>query len=247
MFESHPRFAPPGNKDQPVWRYMDFPKFVSLVDRGALFFPAASRLGDPFEGSYSRANLALRPTWYGEHANSIEIQSAGLKLELLDSTLVSCWHMNDSESMAMWRMYAATDYGIAIRSTYDRLCQSFSLPQPLYIGTVRYIDYDSDPMPEDNLFNPFLHKRGAFDYERELRAVAARFVPPGTVETWSVDEGPPVYDGDYVSADLDVLIDAVQLAPGMPRWFAETVRHVAQRFGITAPVLVSRLDDRPVY
>ena len=45
MYETHPLFvAPPG--DALLWRYMDFTKFVSLLDTSSLFFSRADLLGD---------------------------------------------------------------------------------------------------------------------------------------------------------------------------------------------------------
>ena len=38
---------------------MDFTKFVSLLDKRALFFAGADTLGDPFEGSVSPINAAM--------------------------------------------------------------------------------------------------------------------------------------------------------------------------------------------
>jgi hypothetical protein len=45
-----------GSFDQPepdstIWRYLDFPRFVSLLTTRSLFLPRADLLGDPFEGS----------------------------------------------------------------------------------------------------------------------------------------------------------------------------------------------------
>lgn len=61
MYKEHPVFEKPENENAKIWRYIDFTKFVSLLDKSALFFTRADRLGDPFEGSYSRANIKLRP------------------------------------------------------------------------------------------------------------------------------------------------------------------------------------------
>ena len=36
---------------------MDFTKFVSLLDKSALFFARADRLDDPFEGAYTNLNM----------------------------------------------------------------------------------------------------------------------------------------------------------------------------------------------
>ena len=48
---------PPPNLDVPIWRYMDFTKFVSLLQNRGLFFPTVTQLNDPFEGSFARGNL----------------------------------------------------------------------------------------------------------------------------------------------------------------------------------------------
>jgi hypothetical protein len=49
MFESHEELVEPGGGDS-VWRYMDLARFVSLLDRSALFFTQASRMVDKWEG-----------------------------------------------------------------------------------------------------------------------------------------------------------------------------------------------------
>ena len=54
----------PKNENAKIWRYMDFTKLVSLLEKRALFFCRSDKLGDPFEGSYSQANIKLRPTVY---------------------------------------------------------------------------------------------------------------------------------------------------------------------------------------
>ena len=41
-----------------------FSQFVSILDKNALFFVRADKLGDPFEGSYSKANIAKRRRIY---------------------------------------------------------------------------------------------------------------------------------------------------------------------------------------
>jgi hypothetical protein len=44
-------FQPLGNPDKKLWRYMDFTKFISMLECGGLYFPHAPKLGDPIEGS----------------------------------------------------------------------------------------------------------------------------------------------------------------------------------------------------
>lgn len=47
-------------KDAILWRYMDFVKFISLLETNTLFFARADKLGDPFEGSFPKKNATVR-------------------------------------------------------------------------------------------------------------------------------------------------------------------------------------------
>jgi hypothetical protein len=226
---------------------MDLAKFLSLLVRRELFFPSAARLGDPFEGSYPAANIRLRPEWYGEHAAEIDRQAHGEKLRRLESTLISCWHMGLVESAAMWQLYSQRGYGIAVVSNYDRLRDGIIRDQPFYIGKVRYLRYDTDPMPEGNLFDAFVHKRASFAHEQELRIVTERYVPPGTTQAWLLADGPPPYCGDYLPVALDTLVEAVVVGPKTPGWVRESVEAAARRFELGVEVRPSELDASPQY
>ena len=63
MYEDHPNFSPP-EPGAVLWRYMDFTKFVSLLDTQSLYLARADQLSDPFEGSFPALNVALRPHRY---------------------------------------------------------------------------------------------------------------------------------------------------------------------------------------
>jgi hypothetical protein len=66
LHENHPTFLEP-DPNAMVWRYIDFPKLVSLLDRKALFFVKASKLYDPFEGTLPEFNKINRPSMYAEY------------------------------------------------------------------------------------------------------------------------------------------------------------------------------------
>ena len=53
MHQEHPVFRKPDNENVTIWRYMDFPKFVSMIDRKGLFLTRVDILQDKFEGSLS--------------------------------------------------------------------------------------------------------------------------------------------------------------------------------------------------
>ena len=139
---------------------MDFTKFVSLISSSNLFFCRADLFKDPFEGSYSKANVVLRPQAYQglspEHIDKIISNGATFSKWIREWTYISCWHANEFESAAMWDLYAKTDEAVAIETKYSSLKNV--LPDNSFLGLVKYIDYEKDWLPEGNTFYPFTHK-----------------------------------------------------------------------------------------
>ena len=62
-----PAIREPEDTDSRIWRYMDFTKYVSLLQHRGVFFGRADRLGDPFEGSISRGTKDAERRWLKEH------------------------------------------------------------------------------------------------------------------------------------------------------------------------------------
>lgn len=247
MYEGHPVFEKPENANAKIWRYMDFTKFVSLLDKSALFFPRADRLPDPFEGSYPKVNVTLRPVVYKDKIPPKALKDLSQFYKLFRKfTAISCWHLNEYESAAMWHLYLKSNEGIAIQSTFNLLKTSLKDENHnIFIGKVRYIDFEKDWMPEGNILHAFVHKRKSFEHEQELRAVIQefRYKKNGDINWDKV----PFDEGVYVSVDLNMLIDRVYLAPTSPKWLLELVRSVARKYELGKDVIQSSLDDRPVY
>jgi hypothetical protein len=125
MYQQHPVFDPPPPQAK-LWRYIDFTKYVWLLDAHALFFSRADLLGDPFEGSLSRLNVELRPQIYAGRILDDQLELlAEFRRKLLRTTFVNCWHMSDYESAAMWKLYLR-DHGVAIQTTFEALVASLT-------------------------------------------------------------------------------------------------------------------------
>ncbi len=251
MYKEHPNLEKPKNEKARIWRYMDFTKFVSLLDKSALFFVRADKLPDPFEGSFPKTNVKLRPTIYKGIMPPKEIKDLSeFYKQYVKLTFISCWHLNNYQSAAMWEKYFKTNNGIAIRSTFGRLKDSFKdyKEHDIYIGEVKYISYTKDLIPEGPLF-PYFHKRRSFEHEKELRAVIQSFSYKKTGEiNWS--KSPFNNRKPYISVDLDLLIDRIYLAPTCPEWQLELVGSVVSKYELNKQVIRSRLydrDDRIVY
>jgi len=59
----HDSFKPPANSSARIWRYMDFTKFVFMLETSSLWFSRTDKLGDPFEGSIPQLNILQEESW----------------------------------------------------------------------------------------------------------------------------------------------------------------------------------------
>ena len=240
-------FEQPSDPDIPIWRYMDFTKFVSLLDSGALYFARSDRLGDPFEGSHTKADLEERARIFSEKGLApewVDLWGKGLD-DLRRSTFISCWHMNEHESAAMWKLYAQTNEAIAIQSTYARLRDLLDEPGDSFrLAPVKYVDFEKDMMSPDNILSPFFHKRRSFEHEREVRAMAQWIAQ----ESEQFKRDPTWREGGcLVDVDLTKLIERVFVAPSSAQWFRQLVGSVVKRFGYDFEVYQSKLDESPLF
>lgn len=238
VYKKHPVFTPPRNLDATIWRYTDFAKFVSLISRDALYFSRLDHLGDDLEGSVTAENVRRRPHIYGEHFEKLVPQLAQIIRESRKTTWVNCWHMAEYESAALWATYAGKG-GLAIRSTFRKLCEAIDAPEDVFVGRVRYIDYDTDVIPENNSMAPSMFKRKSFEHEREVRAAVVQFPTQERRETAPV--------GLYVPVDVQQLVVAIHVSPVAAPWLQEVVANVVEQYGLELPVVHSDLNRAPVY
>ena len=173
-------------------------------------------------------------------------QTELLSKEIRKFTVINCWHMNDYESAAMWKLYLKSNEGVAIQSTFKRLTESLNNYEEndVYIGEVKYINYETEWLPEGNTFYPFLHKRKSFEHEHELRAIIQK-VP---VRRGQLDLSLEILDtGTYVNIDLNTLVEKVIVSPTAPMWFNDLVKSIVKKYNMKKEVEQSSLDDQPVY
>lgn len=227
-----------------IWRYMDFPKFVSLLQREALFFSSADKLGDPFEGSFPKANVNRRRSVWTARINGDAPSSLSEYYRLfVQRTAVNCWHLNDYESDAMWKLYLKSGDGIAIQSSVGRLIASLKeyTQNTIYVYRVEYVDYETFKIPEDSL-SPYFYKRISFKHENELRAV----IQVDRESQINADKLPFV-SGIYVPTDLDKLIQKVYVSPTCPDWQREAAQSIIDQFEVDRRVRRSKLSEQPSY
>jgi hypothetical protein len=230
-YQKHPQlFKKLLSNDSKIWRFMDFPQLMALLEYHTLFFPKSTKLGSKYEGEYPYAK--------GEQNKTIckifKDNKYYNKLQK-ECVFINCWHINDHESNLLWNYYAGQN-GIAIQSTFGRVIKSFDKsPEIIFGGPVNYIDYFEDGMPDGNILFPFIHKPIFFKEERELRYLT--YIDPK-----------PEYYNDYLSTDgkninvnIDMLIETIYLSPSSQPWMFNLLKSIVKRYNLNKEVKVSKL------
>ncbi len=231
---------------------MDLAKLLDLIQSSSLYFPRADHLGDPFEGSITKAtqqNRQLVTDMFVRHgtpnAYKLPWTFSEALIQARTQNYVSCWHMNSVESAAMWAQYATHSTSIAIQSSFARLVNSLQhATADVYIGTVQYTDYDKDFISEDNQFVPLLHKRLSYSYENELRAVVWLTQKQSELLGVNPSEKP---NGIKVAVDLTKFVSIIYVSPLAPQWFAEVVKKLVDDYKVHSAVQYSRLGEEAIF
>lgn len=257
-----------------VWRYMDLPKFMSLLETESLYFCRADLFLDPFEGSITRPSIEFREKVWREsmpripqsHFDNIQKFHKFYLKEEKKKFFINCWHMNEHESMAMWDLYGVHGQSIAIQSRYHTLRKCLPANQgpsgqPLEnhvdIGLVQYLDYSKDSMPQVYSFDPFLRKRKSYAHEREIRLFHQSPSKAGsyTEENGEIKFNPnsqdgnltPLESGKLFKVDLNLLIEEIFISPSSPPWYQELIEKICDRYNINKQVKHSDINESPLY
>ena len=236
MTNKHPSFNMPDDNTI-IWRYMDFTKLVSLLEKEALFFSTISilRESDQHEGTYNLATIEASK----QQPFSIHDIGSDMLRTFGKHIAVNCWHMNEIESVAMWNVYLNNGPGVAIQSTVKLLNSNLnpdSNQQDFLIGKVHYLAEDEViPEPDGfNALNAVIWKWKSYQYENELRAVII-----------SRPEELYKYNGLYVPVNLNQLIQKIVISPKAPKWFSELIYSISEKYDLSKKVSNSRLDMSP--
>ena len=240
-YGEHPAVTTPDQDTLRIWRFMDFTKFVSLLEESALFFATLSTFTDPLEGYLSKPTVEKislvpeglsdedRRRWELAVRSHVHFYRCGREY-----VLVSCWHLNEYESAAMWGLHVKRGEGVAVRSTIGRMKRAFEAEsEVVYIGKVNYVDYAEEEVPTGNILYLPQHKRKSFEHEHELRAMIC-----------AVGEAT---SGKLVMVDLNELVERVFVAPNSPVWVHQLVKKVLLRYRLDAEVVHSALEEKPLY
>jgi hypothetical protein len=156
----------------------------------------------------------------------------------------NCWRLGTDEDSEIWDQYADLRDGVAIETTFGQLEQHVAPDDDLYMGIVRYLDYEEEHTPTGMFYSLYFFKHREFDSEQEFRILTNQGGNP-IIRTDGM-ERPSGYDPSNpeavtLSADMDALINRVILAPDADAAIRAQVESTLEEYGVSAPVVPSRL------
>jgi hypothetical protein len=166
-----------------------------------------------------------------------------LYLYYMKSISVNCWHENDQESEAMWRLYNDSNEGIAIKSSVSSINNSFANSNQDYeikIGKVKYIDYFNPLLTYgdclvDGDIAPLL-KRKSFSHEIEVRLYIHSnrelHHPHDIDEQLEFAKLPVESYIKRVKIDLNSMLEGIYISPYAKVLFQTKVKAICKQFSI---------------
>jgi len=159
-------------KEKYLFKFIPFGRLKDFIETGKIWFSRADQFGDKME-CVKILDLKSTPVDYPQIN------------ERKRRTLISCWHLADKESVAMWDTYAhkkENRKNIALRflrpelisSIDDNLRENGEVGIAAYLvhGKVRYknlINSKSNELSKSKIKYAAFRKESAFSYEREYR------------------------------------------------------------------------------
>jgi len=245
MYKERPNIVPPEGNPV-VWRYIDFTKFLHILETRTLYFGRLDLFEDKHEGALPTADIDSMADMMSSD-NFSKHQATTLYKAMASAQVrhcyINCWHISAFESIAMWKLYTKGNEGIAIKSTVDGLkgCFEPHTEDDISIGVVNYIDYDRDRL-ENKLWHNVMHKRKAFEYEKEVRC----FIYKPGVWSSAVDLfKEPERVGIAVKIDVPKLVEEIVISPYADKTFVDLVGAVLKRYNTNLKCVQSKLLDDP--
>lgn len=263
-FKEHTVFEEPEDEAHEIWRYVEGTQFISLLQNRGLYFNRTDKFEDSFEGIFPKERLIdeyIQRELNQEIGRLLEEEipisditkersPQGELFHLMNmfrkSSYLNCWHMNDSESMAMWKAYITGGDGVLIKSTYSKLKSAIDVfdDYTYRMGRVDYLSWLDDGVEEEideekrnNWLYPLVYKQEEYEYEAEVRAIITKRAKVRS------DENPT---GIFVPTDLNCLIDSVIVSPNSPPWgTVEFWEDICRKYKLRTNVEKSSLEVTP--
>lgn len=254
------------NKNQNIFRYIEIEKLILLLTENAFPLSRMTLFNDPYEGSSPKRFIEIekqrmktfigdkKPKDYRENKDAFVKNSMNLEYNWRKNYFISCWHANNYESEAMWRLYSNYHKGIAIQTDLNTLINEFpneydnkEYKSKIRVAEIKYIDFNN---PDQSLYKPVfvetsLLKRKAFDFEKEIRVFTHLGCGWGN-EKKGIE---PEIEEDYILLDVDLknIIKEIIIAPDSPEWYRKIILSIINKYDFHFDVESSSLTEKPIH
>jgi len=213
-----------------IWRYQSLEQFLALITSSKLHLSKIIRLTDAFEGTLPDemkfGGTFVPPGGKSNRFKKQREQCKADKAEILDAIekaknyFVNCWTQDNTESYALWKIYANTQSGISIQSTIESLKNSIKESTEIKISK---ISYDKALKESDIPEHIVTRKKEFYRFENEIRLFLSSEA-----------------DRVYLTVDLDILINNIYFAPAMPEYLKDSIKILINMHN---PNLISKIKD----
>jgi len=253
-------------KDQKLFRYIEIEKLILMITENALPLSRMTLFNDPYEGSYPKRFVEIekeafrrisgdkKPQDYRADKEGFLKNSKESEYNWRKNYFISCWHANDFESEAMWRLYSNYHKGIAIQTDLNTLINELpneynnkGFKSGINVVEVKYIDFNK---PDMSLYKPgfvktYLLKRKAFDFEKEVRIFTHLGCGYGD-EQKGIE---PEVEEDHIllKVNLRNIIKKIIIAPDSPDWYRKLISSILEKYKVDFEVENSSLTAKPIH
>ncbi|MDD5133949.1 MAG: hypothetical protein PHP01_00885 [Phycisphaerae bacterium] len=234
------------DNNQKIWRYIDFSKYIDLLTTSELHFARADKFEDPYDCSWMQ--------FFGKEYKQLSLANPQGKertrqLNIFERLFVylNCWHINEHQSAALWRLYSENKYEtIAIQTTFGKFKSEIENKWSRDGGPhITKVKYDSEnagqPVgahPEGRLFSclsraNIIYKRPSFVHEQELRASIYQAFDKEIKNTILQNEAhlerlmKERPESIRIKINPSDLIEMVYISPLAKDWFVKLVKNVS--------------------
>ena len=234
-----------------LWRYMDFTKFVSLLESQSLYFCRADLLKslDPYEGCLSivEKQICNDPLLLNSYKDPTTGEEGyiGYINNHARFIFASCWHNFDYENYLMWKTYGLNNSSIAIKISLGDLIDSFNNTLDITPYNIKYIDYEKKFFPisisigtGNSAIDYYTRKAKYFESEKELRLIYE--ITPENFESKKEKrkieyhknnpEKEGWIDGVFIPINLETLLKEIYICPSGDKWFEKLVENVINTY-----------------
>lgn len=212
-----------------LWRYIDFPALIGLLQQHQLFFPRADQLVESRQQVLSKN---LRERMERLYVSSGEGAAEEFRTKLKQRVFLNCWYRGMPDKLLHWQAYGRGVESVAVTTTVSRLSKVLAdVPHVIHLKSMRYGNVDDQAaqftIPWSELF---FYKHHAYAGEREVRLL---------IDAWDV----PTSDqsGIGIPVDLSVLLRSVTPHPEAPAWIQTLIRDVVAATCESIPVTASKV------